>query len=417
MKRLLLPALLAALWSVLPAPTLPVWYLAALGNEERWLLAAFLGLGAGLASRAARRAPERRVRRLALALAAVSAAAALLLVVREARVVRAALAAGVELAPSEHVLAPWRAAPQPMLTATYREVEGRALELDLYAPTRGSADGRGAPLVVRVHGGSWAFGARDESPHWTRWWTERGAYVAAIDYRLTPPPRWRDATQDVLAAVRWCRREAPRLGVDTDRIVLFGASAGGHLALLAAHGVGEPEFAPSAATDASAFSALRSRDDEALDVLAALGARVSAVVALSPPVVLGIGFETPRPPWYPAALRRTNRVEELLGGTPGDVPELYRVASPLAHVHANSPATFLAHGADDRLVWPANSARLAARLAELAVPHEFLLLPATEHLFERRAGGFATQLVQARLERFLVERGLLDPALLAPALR
>jgi acetyl esterase/lipase len=404
---LLVPAQLAALWSVLPAPTLPVWYLAALANEERGLLAAFLGLGAGLAVRTGRRATVRSVRRLALAVAVVSAAAALLVLVREARVVRAALAAGVDLAPTALLVEPWRAAPQPILTATFAEVEGRALELDLFAPTRSALDGRGAPLVVRVHGGSWAFGARDESPHWTRWWTERGAYVAAVDYRLTPPPRWRDATQDVLAAVRWCRREAVRLGVDPDRIVLFGASAGGHLALLAAHGVGAPEFAPGAA---------EGRFDE-LDVLAVLGARVAAVVALSPPVVLGIGFESPRPPWYPAALRRTNRVEELLGGTPDEVPELYRVASPITHVHANSPPTFLAHGADDRLVWPANSERLAARLVELAVPHELLLLPATEHLFERRAGGFATQLVQARLERFMVERGILDAALPAPAPR
>jgi len=387
--------LLLALWCHAPAPTLELWYVAAHVNEERALLVLALlvaGVSAVRLRRAAAREGASLVRRLGPALVALASAVAVVATLfHHAQIHVAAREHGAELSFTEYVVAPWRAASEPNATHVFALVEGQELSLDFFAPAPNS-NGEPAPLVVRVHGGSWAFGERTESPHLTRWFTERGCAVATIDYRLTPPPRWRDATGDVKAAVAWCRREAGALNIDPERIVLFGTSAGGHLALLAAYTAGDERFPVTPIAPPLTFAES-----------APLDTHVAAVIAISPPVVLSIGFERPRPWWYPPALRRTNRVEELLGGTPSDVPDLYLLASPITHVAPTTPPTFLVHGLHDELVWPANCERLAARLTMEAVPHELLLLPATDHLFEQRAGGVALQVALDQLGEFLGE--------------
>jgi len=394
LAALLAGPLLLALWCFAPAPTLELWYVAALANEERALLALALFAGGVLAVRRRQQAERDGAglaeRLLPAALALATAIGFVATLANHVRLAAAARELGVRPSLSEYVVAPWRVDPRPTATHTFAEVEGRALELDFFAPANGASP---APLVVRVHGGSWAFGERTESPHLTRWLLERGLAVAAIDYRLTPPPRWRDATGDVKAAVAWCRREASTLNIDPARIVLFGTSAGGHLALLAAYTAGDERFPPTP---------LASSEPSPSDS-APIDTHVAAVIAFSPPVVLSIGFERPRPWWYPPALRRTNRVEELLGGTPSDVPDLYLLASPITHVSEHTPPTFLVHGLHDELVWPANCKRLAERLAVARVPYELLLLPATDHLFEQRAGGFALQVALDELAAFLGE--------------
>jgi acetyl esterase/lipase len=404
LAALLVPLLFLALWCHAPAPTLELWYVAALANEERLVVAVLLVVG-GVQAVRLRQAAERDgapfARQLLLAALALSTAVlAFGAWFQHMQVIDAGRRTGaltsIADAVAEYVAAPWRSAPEPTATHMFAEVEGRALELDFFAPTNGASP---APLIVRVHGGSWAFGARTESPHLTRWFTERGCAVATIDYRLTPPPRWRDATGDVKAAVAWCRREARTLNIDPARIVLFGTSAGGHLALLAAYTAGDERLPPTPLVSS----------EPSPSAPAPIDTSVAAVIAFSPPVVLGIGFESPRPWWYPPALRRTNRVEELLGGTPSDVPDLYQLASPITHVSEHTPPTFLAHGEHDELVWPANCKRLAERLAGARVPHELLLLPATDHLFEQRAGGFALQVALDDLAEFIDEHVVRAP--------
>jgi acetyl esterase/lipase len=62
---------------------------------------------------------------------------------------------------------------------------------------------------------------------------EAGFLVIAIDYRLGAANPHPAASRDVIAAIRWARLNAARLGGDANRIGLVGASAGAHLAMLA----------------------------------------------------------------------------------------------------------------------------------------------------------------------------------------
>ena len=64
--------------------------------------------------------------------------------------------------------------------------------------------------------------------------TTQGFAVAAIDYRLSGEARFPAPLEDVRTAISWVRDHAASYGLDADRVFLWGDSAGGHLALLAA---------------------------------------------------------------------------------------------------------------------------------------------------------------------------------------
>ena len=112
------------------------------------------------------------------------------------------------------------------------------LSLDFYAAVR--TDGRPAPCVVLIHGGGWFSGGRTELAGLDRWLARRGYAVAAIDYRLAPQHHWPDPADDVGAAITWLRGHADELGLDPQRFVLLGRSAGGQIATAFAYSRSDP---------------------------------------------------------------------------------------------------------------------------------------------------------------------------------
>jgi acetyl esterase len=97
----------------------------------------------------------------------------------------------------------------------------------IYCPT---GDSR-APVLVYFHGGGLVMGSNHSfEPLARALASTSGASVVAVDYRLapeSPPPAQFD---DAYAATEWVSRNANDLGVDRDRLVLVGDSAGGSLA-------------------------------------------------------------------------------------------------------------------------------------------------------------------------------------------
>ena len=124
----------------------------------------------------------------------------------------------------------------------YAEREGfRALELDVYRASSQPAEAS-VPAVVYIHGGGWRVSHRSRAPRETREW-ERGFFqrivdagflVVAPDYRLSGEAIFPAQRDDVLTAMAWVREQAAVLGIDSERVYLWGASGGGLLAALAA---------------------------------------------------------------------------------------------------------------------------------------------------------------------------------------
>ena len=117
---------------------------------------------------------------------------------------------------------------------------GAKQTLDVYLPTSVPAGPR--PLVVFVHGGSWAIGDKSEWAKEAAEVARRGWAAASLNYRLTDEAPWPAQRDDVSAALGYLQANAVLLGVDADRIGAIGDSAGGHLAALL--GTARPGQAP-----------------------------------------------------------------------------------------------------------------------------------------------------------------------------
>jgi acetyl esterase/lipase len=122
-------------------------------------------------------------------------------------------------------------APVVMEALTYSSPGGHDLVLDLYRPA--GASGR-VPVVIFLHGGGWSGGTRTTGPDFKRFFAADGFAMVSIEYRLAPAITFPSNVEDVKTAVRWVRANADRFDLDAARIGLWGTSAGGHLAAVAA---------------------------------------------------------------------------------------------------------------------------------------------------------------------------------------
>ena len=265
--------------------------------------------------------------------------------------------------------------PHPDRTVVYGVApDGTQLELDVWRSGKRDT-GPPRPAILLVHGGAWAHGNRSMLPDWNRWLNELGYEVFDVEYRLPPPVRWRDEVGDVKSALGWIALHAAEYHVNPARINLMGGSAGANLALLAAYTTGDPELPPS--TDVPAVN-------------------VRAVVDFYGPVDMALLYRTCKSPDYVRPL-----MVAYLGGTPDEVPDRYRLLSPLVHVSAASPPTLALLGTSDRLVSRDHATLLDHALGEAGVPHETVLLPANDHGFDANWGGFGTQIARAKIADFL----------------
>jgi alpha-L-fucosidase 2 len=118
----------------------------------------------------------------------------------------------------------------------YAQVDGESLKLDVQVP-----EGEGPfPVAILVHGGGWTGGdkQKDITP-WFKPLSDAGFVWFSINYRLAPKHRWPACLEDVKTAIRWVKAHAANYKGDPNKVAIFGHSAGGHLALLAALTAGE----------------------------------------------------------------------------------------------------------------------------------------------------------------------------------
>jgi acetyl esterase/lipase len=240
----------------------------------------------------------------------------------------------------------------------------RSLAVDVYRPANNSQQA----AVLLLHGGGWVAGDRRAMAPYADELARRGYTAIAVEYRLSPEAIWPAPLIDVRAAFNWVAGHADRLGIDPQRIALQGFSAGGHLALMAASAA-VPEYP--------------------------LHRRAGAVIALFAPAELHL------PP--PAA--GPNPARLLLG--PDADAEDARQASPLTHIAAAFPPTYLLNGTRDPLVSCDDALKLFARFMAVGAAADLHLFQGQTHEFAELPRLLPT--VQANVAAFL-DRVMVDPA-------
>jgi acetyl esterase len=140
---------------------------------------------------------------------------------------------------NRETLALIRAAPPPLPPGVdpgdppeVFNVPGRSgapeVALRVFTP-KGAAKRR--PAIYHVHGGGFVLGtAAMMDPGNSARAVEQDAVVVSVDYRLAPETAFPGAIEDCYTGLCWTAANADRLGIDPDRIVVLGESAGGGLA-------------------------------------------------------------------------------------------------------------------------------------------------------------------------------------------
>lgn len=119
---------------------------------------------------------------------------------------------------------------QPDRTIIYRQVDGIDLTIDLFGPNKETTSLR--PAILFYHGGAWTTGSPLQFYPWAKHYAELGWVAASAQYRLYGRHGTNafDAVEDGRAAYVYLQQHAAELGIDPQRIILSGSSAGGHLA-------------------------------------------------------------------------------------------------------------------------------------------------------------------------------------------
>lgn len=256
----------------------------------------------------------------------------------------------VELPPTAEISAQSQGLSPTVSDMTYCTLGGVDLKMDVYLPEDRS---QLAPVVMYVHGGGWAAGDKRNGPSLaeTAMLIQNGFAVFSVNYRLAPEFLFPAMIQDVKCAVRSIRAHAADFNINPDRIGVWGASAGGHLASL----MGTAD--ESAGFDVGQYLEYSSR--------------VQAVVDMFGPTDLT------------APMTTDQQVALLTNAFPSN---LYAAGSPVTYVTPDDPPFLILHGDRDVLVPVEQAFILYNRLNEQSVPAKLVIVQNAGHGFSPVGG-------------------------------
>jgi acetyl esterase len=252
---------------------------------------------------------------------------------------------------------------EPSAQIVYQGAGQKALQLHVFNPGGWTRTDR-RPAFVLFHGGGWTRGEPRSMYSFGKWAAEHGVVAFSAQYRLHQPEAGVtvfDSVADARAAVRYIRAHAAELGVDPTRIVVGGASAGGHLAVATVM-----------------FDELDPASDSAISC------RADALVLFSPVIDTS-------PEGYGQA---------KLGLR-------WRDLSPVHHVTRGLPPTITFHGTADAVTPFAGAQAFHTAMLASGNPSELVVAPGAPHTYMFKDARLYAE-TMARVQAFLGARGLIQ---------
>lgn len=258
------------------------------------------------------------------------------------------------------------AAYPPELQPTFADLAyanaSSAQILDLFVP-----EGEGPfPLVINIHGGAFRGGSKEMlNPAIARALLDAGIAVASLNYRLSGEARFPAAVNDVKAAVRYLRANAPRFRIDSQRFLAFGQSAGGTLASMLGTSAQASEF-----------------DDPAFGNVEQPSSVAGVIDWFGPTDFLRMDAQARQQDCDEKSQthgRAGSPESDYLGCEPATCPELAARANPITYITPQAPPFLLQKGARDCVVPVGQSTLLYEKLKAAHVPVTFDLLPNAGH--------------------------------------
>jgi arylsulfatase A len=215
----------------------------------------------------------------------------------------------------------------------YKHSAGKPRQMEVYFPANHDPSKSKVPGMILFHGGSWKGGSLSQFRRACAYFASRGLVCATAEYQMLSDEdaaklpagqtRKRACVTDAKSAIRWFKQHADEFGMDANRIISGGGSAGGHISALATLNPGLNDPADNTDVDTSvvaylwfnpAFDTQDAKDPE-IDVLRYLNPNV-------PPAIAFFGTEDPWKIGWDIALRKlkslgNTTVQPLLAGGQG----------------------------------------------------------------------------------------------------
>ncbi|WP_109098513.1 alpha/beta hydrolase [Aquimarina sp. AU58] len=121
---------------------------------------------------------------------------------------------------------------KPNEIKTYKIVDGIELDAHVFYPKEHQKRNHSRPAYLYFHGGGWSLGMAESGYSICKRMSEKGMVAISFEYRLIDVygNDIQKSLEDAKSAIRWVRSQASLLGVNSDKIVATGFSAGAHLA-------------------------------------------------------------------------------------------------------------------------------------------------------------------------------------------
>ena len=286
--------------------------------------------------------------------------------------------------------------PGPILTQnisfyTSRDTN-RQLLCDIWQPPNNIS--HSGLAFIYLHGSAWTLLDKDYGTRiFFRHLASQGHVIMDVAYRLFPETDFMGMVHDAKYAIAWMKANAAVYGINPNRIVVGGGSAGAHIALLAAYTSQKKQFIPVE---------LEKVDLNVRGVISLYGqADLKATyyhtcqhLTTHSALAKKKGSSGGMPQWIRKRMgdnyqrlgfdkeTEPGMLAPILGGNPDERPEAYSLFSPIAHVHKDCPPTLFIHGKHDILAPVKAIRQLHSLLTEGGVPAVMQLIPQTDHAFD-----------------------------------